>query len=103
MTIQSRPEKLAELFGGKSVLASICEISPSIVTRWCKRGAIDPSYNVKIKRALGDKVAAMQASPDSANHDASYYDDFVSQALACLDEVEICPHCGQPMTGRRLI
>lgn len=94
MTIQSRPEKLAELFGGKSVLASICEISPSIVTRWCKRGAIDPSYNIKIKRAAGERAKDM--SPDEAN-------EFVSQALACLDEVEICPHCGQPMTGRRLI
>lgn len=85
------------MLGGKSALAAICEISPSMVTRWCKRGRIDPSYNVKIKRAIGAKADAME------NLDEEQQEEWVRQAVACLDEIEVCPHCGQPMTGRRVL
>ncbi len=94
MSERSRPEKLAELLGGKSELARVAEVSPSLVSRWCKRGAINPAYNTRIKRFLFDKSQGMAALEAS---------EFMRQALACLEAQDVCKCCGQPIDGRRAI
>lgn len=80
-------ERLASLFGhaGKAKIAQICEVTAGIVTRWAKRGRINPHYNTRLKRGIYSHA-----------RENGLGDDWILRAIGCL-ESERCPTCGQTM------
>lgn len=97
MALNNRVERLAGIAGGKKKLAEICAVSPSLVSKWVKKNAVDPAFNVRIKSALAGSLYSPEADLDGT------YAAKWAAAVACLDEVEVCACCGQPLEGRRAI
>lgn len=85
---RTKPERLAFMFGGKSKLAHAAEVSPSLVTRWIKRGFINPDYNVRISRAIAAHADTMGGEERAK---------FLEMATACLEHQAVCKCCGKPI------
>lgn len=96
MKIENKAQKLARLLGGKSALARVCEVTPGMVTRWCKSGEIPHKYNMRLKRAIADFARGQ-------GKDVYETTCIQKEMLECLYELQVCPHCGQPIEGRRAI
>lgn len=86
----NKVERLAGMIGkrGRTLLAQWAEVSPSMVTRWIKRGRVDPAYNIRIKRGLYQHAPSLQLS-------AAATLEWTRQAAECL-EPDVCPTCGRP-------
>ena len=82
------------MLGGKRKLAYATEVSPSLVTRWCKKGWIDPTYNPRVKSAIANHAASLKG------HEA---EEFARAALACLESEDVCRCCGQPWPKGRVL
>lgn len=91
----NKVERLADMIGhrGRTLLAHWAEVSPSMVTRWIKRGRVDPAYNIRIKRGLYSHASTLSALEQA---------DWIDRAAACLED-GVCPTCGRPIDDHRVL
>lgn len=83
---------LAEILGGKSAMARACGVVPALVTRWIKRGWVDPSYNRLLLVAIGEVVRGLSGADADA---------MLIRAKSCLEDT--CRCCGQPWPEEKVI
>lgn len=76
----NKVERLAELFGNRTLLAAAIDRSPAIITRMIKAGRVDPKYNAALRTEIATWMGGKNARA----------------ALDCL-EPDTCPTCGQPV------
>lgn len=97
-------ERLADLFGSKANLASVCGVDRAEPTRWSKsrdensrgnNGRIPVKHNLAIREHARMLTAGAWSVPSEAR-------DFINQVEACLD-AEVCPTCGQPLNDGRVV
>lgn len=79
-------EKLASLFGSKAALARVCEVHPTIITRWTRRGEVPHQHHKRIKREAWALTASIK--------DAEKAEKMAQEILSCLPE-SFCPTCGR--------
>lgn len=89
--LNNRVNRLAGMVGGKFAISVACEVSPSLVSKWVKRGRIDPRYNVRVARLIAKHAEAVAEADREA---------WTNSALSCLDKSDVCECCGQPISGR---
>ena len=76
----NKVERLADILGGKEVLAQAIGRHPSVVTRMAKAGKIRPEFNAVLREWIDGRVPWVKQPA----------------ALDCL-EPDVCPTCGQPV------
>lgn len=91
----NKVDRLYDLFGSGTKISMICGVSRSLVSRWKRRGAIPPMYNLRLKTAARDE-AYLNFDND---HDREV---FISSVSDCLELAE-CPTCGQKIDEHKVL
>jgi len=90
----NKVERLAAIVGGNAVIAHMCGISRSLITRYAKEGEIPQRYRRPIEVRMRDVIE--KRYPFGGDRDAA-----LTAALDCLPPA-VCPHCGASTEGKVL-
>lgn len=93
----TKTDRLAEIVGGKAILARMCGVSNSRVSKFNRDcgGELPVKHRAKVLAGLREAVEAR----DSRNVPNAIVDKLLAEALTLLPE-PICPTCGSPLEGR---
>ncbi|WP_299078740.1 hypothetical protein [uncultured Paraglaciecola sp.] len=89
-------DELGKLFGGKVVLASYLNLSPSALSQWKdRRGGTVPQDHISTIM-LGARDIIDKGTWDKAKYETP--EEWLEKVRSCLD-IPVCPKCGHPLEG----